>query len=107
MTGWPFFAIEWRHCLILPFLAGMILTLQQFSIYFPLLTNSEIHMEAICYTSTIVRKSQYSAFDHNTYIICDKPMSTKHAEVSSYPPSEMRYMISEFPTLTSYSMYKL
>jgi hypothetical protein len=51
----------WRgHCLVLPFKADRILTLQMDSTYNPLLTNCKILKESIFYTFSIVWKIGFS-----------------------------------------------
>jgi len=96
-----------RHCCILRFKSVMILSLQKFSTYCPLLINGMIHPDPIFYTSSIVRRSHFSAPYHNRYIIWEKPMSAECAEVSNKPHSAIHLRVSEFPTLDSNSAYKL
>ena len=83
MTSVPVLTIWRRHCHILPFKAGTILTLQKFSTYYQLAINGELHAKPIFYASTVVRKSHFSALYHNRYIIWEKLMSMACAEVSN------------------------
>jgi len=83
MTGVPDLTIWSRHCQILPFKAGTILTLPKFSTNYQLPINGETRAEPIFYASTIVRKSHFSALYHNRYIIREKLMSAACAEASN------------------------
>jgi len=105
MTGVPVLTIWWRHCCILPFKTAMILTLQQFSTYYPIPIHGKILSKPIVYASSVVRTSHYSAPYHNRYIIWEKLMSAECAEVSNYPHSEMHHKISDFPSLDNYSAH--
>jgi len=107
MTGVLVLTVWRRHFHILPCKAGTILNWQKFSTYYPLPINGQILAESIFYASSIVRRSHFSTLCHHRYIIWEKPMSAKSAEVSNSPHSEMNQKISEFPTLDSYSVHKL
>jgi len=76
MSGVPVLTRWRRHCLILPFKAGTIVTPHKFSTNYPLPINCEILAETISYTSSNVRKSHFSAPYHSRYFIWEKPMST-------------------------------
>jgi len=89
MSGVPVLTIWRRHCYIVPFKAGTILTLRKFSAYYQLPINSEICAKPIFYASNIVRKSHFSAAYHNSCIIWEKLMSVECAEVSNWPHSAM------------------
>jgi len=78
-----------RHGHILPFKAGMILTLQKISTYYQLQINSKICTEPIFDAFTIVKKCHFSAPYHNRFIIWVKLMSVACAKVSNWPLSEM------------------
>jgi len=83
MTCLPVLPIWRRHCHILPFKAGTILTVREFSTYRQLPRKSEIHAKPIFYATTIVRKCHFSAPYHNRNIMWSKLMSAACAEVSN------------------------
>jgi hypothetical protein len=79
----PVLTIWRRHCLILPFMACIILTVQMFSTYYLLLIHGKVLAESILYLSSIVRNSYFSSPYHNQSIFWDKPLSTECAEMSN------------------------
>jgi len=83
MTGVPVFSIHSRHCLILPFKAGMILTPHKVWTYYPLPIYGKILAKPFFYAFSIVRKSTFSALYHNRYIIWEDPISAMRAAVSN------------------------
>jgi len=82
MTGVPVLTIWGRHCLILPFKAGMILTVQKFSTNYLLPMKSEIPALPILYTFSIVRQSHFSSTYHISWINWDNLLFVEHADVS-------------------------
>jgi len=107
MTGVPVLTIWRRHCLILPFMIGTILTPERFSPYYQVPIISKILAEPVLYDSSILRKSHFSAQYYNSYIMWEKPMSAECAEVSSLRHSVMYQKISDFPSLDNHSINKL
>ena len=82
MTSVLVLTILRRHCHILSFKAGMILTLQQSSNYYVLLINSKMHAEPCLYASSIVKTSHFPTLYQTRYIIWETLMFAKCAEVS-------------------------
>jgi len=107
MTHAPVLTVWMRCWCLLPFKPGTMLTVQKFSTDYPLPMNGEIHSESTSYRCSIVRKYHFSTLCHRRCIICEERFSTEFAEVSNEPHSEIHQLISEFPTLDSYSICKL
>jgi len=107
MTGLLVLTIWKRHSPILPCKASKILTVQNSLTYYLLLINGEILAEPIFYTFSLVWRSNFSDSCQQRYIIWDKVMSAKCAEVSIQPHSKMHQKMVDFPTLDDYSVTKL
>lgn len=81
MTSVPVLILRRKHCHILPFNSGMILTRQRVAIYCPLLIIGEIHGVSISSVSNIVNETDFSTLHHNRYIIWEKHISIHCTEV--------------------------
>jgi hypothetical protein len=107
MTGVPVWTIRSTLCYILRSKARMMLTLQKFSAYCPLLIYCKVYTGPICFLSKQFRTTPFCALYPSRYMIWENHISTKCVEVSLLSHLEIHQKVSEMPTLDTYSTCKL